>query len=559
MPAQDSNYLIIVECKASPAKHESPDRNKPKDYAVDGVLHYSKYLSKEFNVLSLAVSGEIESELLVSIFLQKKGEDIPKELPDSKLLSVYDCVRLFENENLNYNLKNVNIVSKAVKLNEDFQKCSVSESMRNTIVSAILLALQDDVFLASYTKADSSKNLATSILSAVKRVLEGAGARKIDEMMGEYSKILNEPIIQEKTIKKGRTETLVFIKEMIEELRRNILPLTRYEESGYDILGRFYTEFVRYAASKQKQGLVLTPAHITDLFCDLAELRVSDTVYDPCCGTGGFLIAAMKRMLELAGNNNKLKDNIRSNQLLGVEFRPEMFTFACSNMMMRGDGKSNLDRGDCFDPTVALRIKSMKPSVSFLNPPYDVGTDGQLHFIEQALDAVRKQNGKAIAIVQMSCGLKNNNETKAVRKRLLENYTLKAVISMPDQLFYPIGVVTCIMVFDSSAPNKGKKTWFGYMKDDGFILRKNRGRIDQNSKWDEIKGRVLDSYFNGDEIPGLSVRKEITEKDEWCAEAYMKTDYSELKESDFKRNIQNYIAFNLRKDYIEFNGDDEFD
>ena len=155
-------------------------------------------------------------------------------------------------------------------------------------------------------------------------------------------------------------------------------------------------------------------------------------------------------MLALASNDTQIKDNIRKNQLLGVELRPEMFTFACSNMMLRGDGKSNIDCGDCFNKETSDRIKSLKPTVSFLNPPYDHGPADQLRFIEKALEIVAPQNGKVAAIVQMSCAIKDDHETKAVRTRLLEKHTLKAVISMPDDLFYPVGVVTCIMVFETN-------------------------------------------------------------------------------------------------------------
>jgi hypothetical protein len=80
-------------------------------------------------------------------------------------------------------------------------------------------------------------------------------------------------------------------------------------KSGKDV-GK--PEFIRYAGSEQSQGLVLTPAHITDLFCDLANLNVNDIIYDPCCGTGGFLIAGMKRMFELAGNDESKKQNIKT-------------------------------------------------------------------------------------------------------------------------------------------------------------------------------------------------------------------------------------------------------
>jgi len=544
-PTQSMDYLIIVECKASADKHESKNRDKAKDYAIDGVLHYAKFLSTEFNVVAIAVSGESDKDFTVSNFLHKKGDGAAAELSDKVLLSIFDYVKTFRNEQFNYNLKDVNIVEKAVWLNEEFQKCSISESMRNTLISGILLALQDGMFLQSFRVANTSTALAKTLIDAIERVLQAAKVRKIDDMIGVYSKILDEPLVKNETIKKSKKEILSveFFRDIVDFLYKEVYPLTTYEESGYDILGRFYTEFVRYAASKQKQGLVLTPSHVTELFCDLAELKVTDVVYDPCCGTGGFLIAAMKKMIALAGNDEKRKAHIRASQLLGVEIRPDMFTFACSNMMLRGDGKSNLDRADCFDATTIKRVRDLKPTVSFLNPPYDQGTDVQLEFIERALEAVKGQNGIVAAIVQMSCAIKDEAGTNAVKKRLLEKHTLKAVISMPDDLFYPVGVVTCIMVFEANKPNAGKKSWFGYLKNDGFVKRKYKGRIDHFSNWSEIKERFIEAYLNSDEVAGMSVKKEVGFKDEWCAEAYMETDYSTLTEASFEQAIKQFAVF----------------
>jgi type I restriction-modification system DNA methylase subunit len=545
-PLQNMDYLIIIECKADVSQHESKGLDKPKDYAVDGVLHYTKYLSSEFTTIAIAASGEKNENLLVSNFLQNKNEAKPVKFADNKLLSIFDYVKTFKNEQFNYNLKDINIVEKAVKLNNDFHGCSISESMRNTIVSAVLLALQDEMFKAAYPHSSSSHDMANMLIGAVERVLKNTKVRRIDDMIGVYNKILDEPLVKEKTIKKSKknVSSVVLFKEIIRYLHTQVYPLTMYEESGYDILGRFYTEFVRYAASKQKQGLVLTPSHVTELFCELAKLKVTDIVFDPCCGTGGFLIAAMKKMLALAGNDQKIKENIKAKQLFGIEIRPEMFTFACSNMMLRGDGKSNIDRGDCFDNNAIEGLKKHKPNVGFLNPPYDQGTDVQLEFVEKALDVVTPQGGIVVAVVQMSCAIKDDSATKAVRKRLLEHHTLKAVISMPDDLFYPIGVVTCIMVFESGKPNEDK-TWFGYLKDDGFVKRKNKGRVDHFLKWDIIRKRLLDAYRNNDAVVGLSVKRKVSYDDEWCAEAYMETDYSKITQADFETVLKKYAMFKV--------------
>lgn len=115
---------------------------------------------------------------------------------------------------------------------------------------------------------------------------------------------------------------------------------------------------------------------------------------------------------------------------------------------------------------------------------------------------------------------------------------------MPDDLFYPIGVVTCVIVFEAHSPHSDKKeTFFGHFKNDGFIKRKHQGRIDQNNQWQEIKEKWLDAYKNHKNIAGLSATQKVTSSDEWCAEAYMETDYSTLTDDDFIKTIKNYVAF----------------
>lgn len=115
----DSRYLIIVECKAKTAFHESKTRTKIKDYAVDGVLHYAKALSSTFDVIAIAVSGETTEELLVSHFLWKKGTDTYEELiEDTELLPIDSYLHLFANEQFADNLRNIDIVAKAIELSE---------------------------------------------------------------------------------------------------------------------------------------------------------------------------------------------------------------------------------------------------------------------------------------------------------------------------------------------------------------------------------------------------------------------------------------------------------
>lgn len=545
----NSNYLVVVECKAKTSNHESANRDKAKDYAVDGVLHYAKALSVGFNVVAIAVSGETEEEVLVSHFYWKKGSQKYSETTDKKLLTIDDYLQLFEDQFFISDFYTRDIAFKARYLNEEFQAYTIPEYKRCTMVSAMLLALIDKEFKEKYSTQKTIAELGQDMLAAIDSVFDDEDdmVRNKTIILREFESILNEPLFEQKTIKhkdkKTDENTLEVAKYFINYLERNVYPLVEHSNIGYDVLGRFYVEFIRYAASEQKSGLVLTPAHITELFCDLAELRVKDIVYDPCCGTGGFLVAAMQRMFKIAGGDNKMKTRIRKKQLCGCELRPDMFTYACSSMRFRGDGKSNLYNGSCFNNAQIIK-ENHKPTVAFLNPPYDVGNTRQMEFIEHALKVLdERAEGRVVAIVQFSCAIKDDKELKAVKQRILAKHHLKAVLSMPDDLFYPVGVVTCIMVFEANKPNTGRKTWFGYFKDDGFEKRKHLGRIDARNKYAYIKEEWLNAYRNNEDIPGLSIRKEITPEEEWCAEAYMETDYRTLCEFDFVKKIQEYASF----------------
>ncbi len=556
----NTNYLIVVECKAETKHHESSTKDNPKEYAVDGILHYAKALKKEFSVVAIAVSGESQEELLVSNFYWEKGKIKFEKLPDQKLLTIDDYIQIFKDQFFISNFYTHDIAYKARFLNEEFHLRSITEDKRCTMVSGMLLALINKDFKDSYSDQPTINELGQNMLAAIDAVFaeeeetEGM-VRNRSALIREFSTLLNEPLFAYNTINNILTHkaenTLETAKYFITFLNKYVLPLVEHSNIGYDVLGRFYVEFIRYAQSQQKQGLVLTPPHITELFCDLAELRPTDIIYDPCCGTGGFLVAAMQRLFKLVGNDMLKRRTIKKNQICGVEMRPAMYAYACSNMRFRGDGKSNIYNGDCFLHSVLIK-NNHHPTVAFLNPPYDVGCDGQMKFIEHALDTLNpKAYGRVVAIVQMSCAIKEEKNLKKVKKRILTKHHLKAVLSMPDDLFYPIGVVTCIMVFEANKPNAGHKTWFGYFKDDGFEKRKHLGRIDARNRYANIRKRWLNAYFNNEQIAGLSVSKEVGVDDEWCAEAYMETDYSTLCDADFIKKMRDYAAFLVQNDQLE--------
>lgn len=553
--------IIVVECKADGKFHKSDDGAYPASYAVDGALHYSAFLSQEYNVISIAVSGNVLNKLKISSFYQKKGEtEICEE--GSSLLDIFSYITRFKGETQAQSIESAEITKTAIDLNKELNDYSIVEYERCTLVSAILLALQNPAFKASYIEQayrvqaktklhePTPERLAEFIVTSIKNVLKDADidGDRVASMIGEYEKIKNHSVAKSPRIKKKKAseqQDNYVLREIAERLHKTVLPLITLGDKGYDVLGRFYREFIRYAGTDKKTGLVLTPQHITEFFCEVVDLNVNDVAFDSCCGSGGFLISAMKHMLEKAGPDQKKRRAIKENQLIGIERRTDMFTFACSNMMMSGDGKSHVYQGDSFSAEIISEVQGFKPTVAFLNPPYDVGEDGQLEFIENALTCLQP-GGRCAAIVQMSCATSTGARAVAVRERLLASHTLTGVFSMPTDLFHPVGVITCIMTFEAHKPHPaGYKTFFGHFKNDGFQKTKHMGRINKG-EWDTIKARWLNAYRNREKETGLSVLQAVTAADEWCAEAYMETDYSKITKADFESALREYASFKVR-------------
>ena len=171
------------------------------------------------------------------------------------------------------------------------------------------------------------------------------------------------------------------------------------------------------------------------------------------------------------------------------------------------------------------------------------------HFVEYIANTVGR--GKLIALLPMACAIGNDKEIRAIKERMLQKHHLDAVFSLPNDVFHPGATVcACCMVFDlgirhESAPIK--ETFFGYFKDDGFVKRKNYGRVEkEEGLWDKIENQWLDLYWKKQSVEGLSAVRKVTADDEWLCEAYMETDYSHLQQSDFEKVLRDYIAFQIQ-------------
>ncbi|HMN00781.1 MAG TPA: N-6 DNA methylase [Anaerolineales bacterium] len=547
--ANTPDFLIIFECKASTKQHESPNRDQPVNFAVDGVLHYAKYLSKEYNVIAVAVSGQTRSELKVSNYVLTKGRDTYKLLTNksgkqiSSILSWEEYIAAATFDPTIQRMRYEELMSYARELH-DFMRdhAKLTESEKPLLVSGTLIAFKDKAFAKGFGDY-SADDLQRQWLHVIKTEIEKAEIpyAKKQNMVQPYSSISTHPELGKPTGKTAIKYPKGVLYELVKMLKEKVWPFIN-DYNDFDVVGQFYGEFLKYTGGDKKAlGIVLTPRHITELFSLLANVQKDSKILDICAGTGGFLIAAMGQMIKRA-NTEKEIEAIKREGIIGVKQQPNMYALAASNMILRGDGKANLYQGSCFDNAITKAIKEHQCNIGMLNPPYSQG-DEDLHelvFVKHLLDNL-KDKGIGIAVVPMSCAISPSQW----KEKILREHTLEAVMSLPDDLFYPVGTVTCIMVFTAHVPHSesNRKTWFGYWKNDGFVKTKQFGRIDLNHKWEGIRDTWVEAFRNRDEIPGLSVKQKVTSADEWCAEAYMTTDYSNLTFEDFDAEIRNYIMF----------------
>ena len=545
----DNEFLMIIECKADAKFHESKKRDLYRDYAVDGALLYGGHFSRAFNVIAIGISGEDESGLKISTFLYPKNSSAYSDLLDEnnhKIETILDWNRYIERAKFDPALaktRHNDLMKFSRELHEylrDYAK--VTEAQKPLLVSGILLALMERGFEKAYIAYDGddlAQKTFQAIIDVVNRAQLGANQEsKKKAITNAFSFIEHHPELHKVDIKKNESPLL----HIIRELHTRVQPFTK-DHYDFDIIGNFYGEFIRYTGGdKQGLGIVLTPKHITDLFADIAKVNKNSVVLDICAGTAGFLISAMKKMTENVDADEKRR--ILENSLIGVEQSPEMFALAVSNMILRGDGKTNLYQGDSLkDQNIIEKIKG-KADTGFINPPYSQkGEDvSEWHFIIQMLDLLQTK-GTGVAIVPMQLAIDTKNP---LREKLLKNHRLEAVMSMPDDLFYPVGVVTCIMVFTAHVPHDSDphhESWFGYWKDDGFRKDKVQGRIPKSEDiWKKIKNDWIE-MFRRKEIAGQSVWKTVDRDDEWCAEAYLETDYSKITVEEFENQLKKYWIF----------------
>lgn len=536
------DFVIVIECKADVTKHVSKNLDHPADFAVDGSLLYASYLSKEFDVLAIGVSGQNESEMLVSHHVWLKSNDYFPYFGD-QFLSFSNYLNAYQTSPQKFRQDYDSLLLYSQELNSTLHSRKIKEAQRSLLISGILIALNNKAFSSGFKGHKTAKQLASNLVETISNELVSANISdtEVSNLKQAYSFIKTHATL---------SYDKAFLEFLISDIDDKISTFLRTHKY-FDALGQFYVEFLRYANNDKGLGIVLTPPHITELFVELAGVTKDSVVLDNCGGTCGFLIAAMKTMIKQSLGNETTINQIKEKQLLGIEFQDDIFALGVSNMIIHGDGKTNIHRGDCFSisDTVQSVISALKPNIGLLNPPYKTKKDDkeELEFIVNNLDMLQ-QNGVCVAIVPISSLIAQEGLLLEIKKNLLKHHTLEAIMSLPNELFHnsKVAVVTCAIIFKAHVPHpKGKKTWFGYWKDDRFVKIKNKGRIDLNGTWPDVMDQWVTAFKNREVDPHKSLMHEVSAEDEWCVEAYMVTDYSSIDSKMFEDEIKKYVSYQI--------------
>lgn len=491
------------------------------------------------------------------------------------------------------------------EINSSFHSNSIVESERAKLFTALLIALMNKTFVRQY--------------------LDNEGRLSIQEQYSNnkskiYSRVATDliKIIEDTEADKSITFSEK-IKIIIEDDARAIWKitgdlltksdsksfLTKLLNSAY-LLGDIYETFYTYSG-KNSMGQYFTPRHVVEFMVNITEqIRKreinfrEDIVYDPACGVGGFLISAFKKGIHNARiEESKLAAEVMGlNGLFGVECASDVASIAKVNMLLRGDGKTGIIHANSLTHDIENHLDAMlkerrhkdsnneyfidrliRPTLVLMNPPFpDKKEDPKAY--EFILNSIKlASNGAYItALIPTSCILsKGNNKAGKLneskfRIQALSNCQLKAVITLPQDLFYPkASINTSVVILQKTglAHDTTIDTIFGRCSNDGFKPNKSTGirTLQINKKFDNdlyyFEKVWLKDYLNGGalNIPlkfnvSKLTKEEVIAGHEWTPEARIigRTICDDVV-SNHKNIYSQFISLSINKDIYEGNVD----
>jgi len=560
---KSKDFIIVIEDKADieeQVKYQdeeetilATDTKSITKFAENGALHYANEILEKTNfkkIFAFGCSGNEKHHIIRPIFVDKSGYKLLNKVENFENFSEKNIIKYYKEQVLEETpvetLELEEVLKKSSELHESLRNYGqLGDSEKPLVVSAILLALREETFDINSLTGDTIKTDGKKIFDALSTHMERVKVKpetKKEQVLSQFNIIKDRTLLNQIDERLTKTPLKYFAEYLLKNVYSSVV-----ENSKEDVLGRFYGEFIRYSGGDgQTLGVVLTPSHITELFCDLVEIKPTDNVFDPCCGTGGFLITAMHKMLKQV-KTKKEEEIIKKDRIHGMEIREDMFSIATTNMILRGDGKSNLIKDDFLKQDVE-KLRENNYTVGFINPPYsqakgkDTAHLSEINFIKHLLDGMA-DNARTVIIVPQSTMVGKTKTDKQIKKQILENHTLEGVITLNKETFYGVGTNPCIAVFTAHKPHSKKKYCkFVNYEDDGFAVSKHIGLV-KTERAIERNAHLLNCWLH--DAPAetkFMVKTTIEAEDEWLHSFYYFNDEIP-KEEDFEKTIANYLSF----------------
>ena len=558
---ENERLAILVECKN---KFSKWDKKKIQKQLQDYVRFEKAYSNKRIVAILAETDGEDvwvwhgQSVIIDEEHRQKKETQL-------KTFEEYEEI-CFGKVN-----DKIKVIDSIKTLNEKLHSDGVNEKLRSQFVGTCLLALKNGLVYENIKETinpQTGKPLRAEevIINNIKSILEGLLTKSGSLNKASKLSVLNNKVLDDQDV---LSLTYIELSDILRFIDKNIIPyINDKNTAGQDLLNLFFTTFNKYVGKSDKNQ-AFTPDHICSFMSKALGVNKYSRVLDPCCGSGAFIVRAMTDAMDDC-DSEKERENVKADQIFGIEYELGAFGLSSTNMLIHGDGNSNVVQDSIFNKSkwienANINVVLMNPPYNatkkFCDPDYTVKWDAKkkedpskgFHFVEWVARHVNPLC-KIAVLLPMQAAIGNSRDIKEFKKKMLDNYTLDAVFSLPVEIFYPgAAAVAVCMVFDLSQKHEkaDKETFFGYYRDDKFTKRKGLGRVemtDENgySLWAKTEELWINLYKNKKKVPGLSVMKKVNWNDEWLAEAYMETDYNNLMSSNFENTIREYYSYIIK-------------
>lgn len=558
-------------------------------YAVNGAIHYANAIIENTesykDVIAIGLNGYYENKEMIKeigvYYVSSANYCIPKRICSYTDLSFLlpENIDNFFNKISELNLTDEEIEMKSKEIENDIE----------IKLKKLNQTMQDDLKISVGSRVE----LVTGLIMAGLGVSNKVSPLEISDLKGETGSKTNDGVtiinkidsfLEERNLPQEKKQMIindlsrVFIysdlwkpingesklKSVYTIVKQEIMPIFT-SARHLDFTGKLFNVLNAWVdiPDSDKNDVVLTPRYVTELMAKLAQVNMDSYVWDYAVGSAGFLISSMKLMINDAQNRIKSPkeldskiSKIKYQQLLGIEKRSDIYLLAVLNMILMGDGSSNIIHKDSlteFDGKYEqgdLNGKTFPANVFLLNPPYSAAGKGFI-FVEKALS--RMSNGKAAILIQENSGSGNG---LPYTKRILENNTLLASIHMSDIFKGKAGVQTAIYVFDVGKPHSEKQVVkFIDFSNDGYT-RQNRKKSSQDAnlkntdhaieRYNEIVNLVLYGksyleYFTEDEYFEDTIS---LEGNDWTFAQHRKIN-TIPSEKEFSETVKNYLSWKL--------------